>query len=298
MLTVALADVSRKAPRLRARPETTQRALARLQSDAEQVAQVMAAGRRGLPALAMGSDDEALIHIGIDRVGTVVRFDLEPDWRAVLGPAALGGAVTQAVRQAGDVRCGDWATAVAAANDPTPRAPVAQLPQTAPGAVERETVRLDPRWLDQAGDEAIREAALRQLAAADAAEGSDGGSRSGPVRVVQDRAQSTWQLLAAQASTLPRFMQDPVQANIDRIYDDIVQALTLPVSSLAAATSPLADCAAILSRCQRQGRRQATFPEATQLWTEAGVSLLSGLRGSPTRSPWWRRRRLDAPAFG
>lgn len=94
------------------RRETTTSTLRRLGADAETVVSDLATGRAALPRLAMGSDDEGVVHVGIDREGDVVRLDLDAHWRDALPPARLGAAVTDALARAAEIRTGDWASAL------------------------------------------------------------------------------------------------------------------------------------------------------------------------------------------
>lgn len=263
----------------------------------------MAAGRNGLPSLAMGSDDESQVHVGIDRAGAVVRLDLEPDWRAALGPAALGGAVAQAVRQAGDVRCGDWAASVASATVSLPAAgpQLAALDardrttsvstQTPPSGMN---LHLDTAWISDADDADVRAVLLQRLSIGDGAATANEPHGARPVQVVRTRLRHTRTSLRDGALALPTFMRAPLQAHWDRVHADVVEALELPISGQQIAAQPLAAYATELNDCAVLAVRPAALPEASQIWADSSIRLLGGLAAIRGPNAGWFRRRQDA----
>lgn len=267
------------------RRETTTSALLRLRADAEAVARTLTAGRAALPALAMGSDPEGVVHAGVDAGGEIVRLDLDPSWRDVVPLEGFGAAVTDALRHAAEVRTGDWAAALSvpdggphAAPGPAPRPVAGEATSPAAPVILRDgggpALSIAASWLAGADDTAVRDTVLAAVAAPRAAAVEIDGAGLPEVR---ELARRTHIALTATASALPPFMLHPVQASIDRVHDDAAQALDLSLAGRAVARPVLREYASGLDECLRLVHRPAGLPEASQAWAAAAVGLTAGL---------------------
>lgn len=305
------------------RRETTASALGRLHADVEEVRHALAAGRAALPRLAMGSDDQAVVHIGLDAAGDVVQLDLSPGWRATIGPEGLGEALTEALQHAAEVRTGDWADGVAAATaggrpDRTPAARAERLgrasdrspsergsgaarPTTAgPGdavvapigvvRIDAQSVTVDPVWAGRTADEDVRAEVLRGLGlgAADVMLEAP-APLPRDVRALEERTHDD---LVLRIEALPAFLGVPVLRAIDRVHADIVEALALPVVGEASAGAALRDLSDQMGRCRRLAGSPVGLPDAADLWAVAAERLTAALAElrTPARAGWWLRR--------
>lgn len=310
------------------RRETTASALGRLHADVGEVRRALAAGRAALPRLAMGSDDHAVVHVGLDAGGDVVRLDLAPGWRATIGPEGLGEALTEALRHAAEVRTGDWADGVAAATPgheaglasaaraeravrasaPGPSRTSGNAParpaSAGPGAavvapigvvrIDAEAVSVDAVWAERTDDDDLRAELLRGLGLG-AADVMLEAAVSLPrdVRALEERTHGD---LVLRIETLPAFLGEPVLRAIDRVHADIVEALALPVVGEASAGAALREVSEQMDRCRRLTGTPVGLPDAADLWAVAAERLTGSLAElrAPARSGWrLRRPRLD-----
>jgi len=278
------------------RRETTTSTLRRLGADAETVVSDLATGRAALPRLAMGSDDEGVVHVGIDREGDVVRLDLDAHWRDALPPARLGAAVTDALARAAEIRTGDWASALPRpdAASPVPPTPPAAGPLVVPADGDTSwpvavapgpaacVVRIAPGWAADADGDAVRDAVLAAVRTAVVGPAPVATAGLGDVVALQGVVHDA---LAAATAALPPFMRPSVLAAVDRVHDATTTALALLVSSQAVAGPALRDHASALRRCLHLVDRPAGLPEAAAAWAEAGVALTEGLARARSRPP-------------
>jgi hypothetical protein len=272
------------------------------------VVEVLAAGRAALPALAMGTDAESLVHVGMDRHGTVVRLDLDPQWRRTLPSDGLAGAVSDALQQAAQVRTGDWAAAIAAAvpsgsstarhlGSSQQRVRGPQPPMAGPVRVRREghapVVTIAPGWAGTADDGAVHEALLAALVPTPPVRPRAPSARPGEVG---DLALETRESLLEAATGLPGFMRGPIQDAVERVHDDVAQVLTLPLASEGLASGELGAYASRLHECLWLADRPAGLPEASEVWAAAAAGLTDGLATArrPSR-PILARLRRRAP---
>lgn len=276
------------------RSETTSSALDRLRADVDEVAGILAVGRAAVPRLAMGTDDEGVVHVGMDQRGDVVRLDLDPGWRDTLSADGLGGAVSDALQQAVQVRTGDWAAAVAASY-PVGRADRSRphperVPHAAPRAdgpvhVGRDShgpvVTIVPGWSAGTDDTSVRQALLDALTATPQPRPGSATARPAEVR---DLALRTRDSLLDGAEDLPRFMRAPVQESLERVHDDVTQVLSLPLAGEGIASGELGTYASRLHECLWLVERPAGLPEAAEAWTDSASGLTAGL-ASARRSP-------------
>lgn len=287
---------------MRSRSETSVSALERLRADVDAVAGLLAAGRAALPTLAMGTDAEGLVHVGMDRRGDVVRLDLDRQWRETIPASALGGAVSEALQQAEQVRTGDWAAAVAAGY-PGPRGAARAVDAAAPAAeragriaVGRDAngplVMIEPAWTEHATDESVRTELLAALTAPPV-QPAPASARPVEVRAL---AQHTREALMTSAAALPAFMRAPIHSAVDRVHDDVGHALSLPLASEGVASGELGAYAAALQRCQQRANRPAGLPEAADEWVSSASALAVGLAELRTGRPLRSRLRRRASA--
>lgn len=269
----------------------------------DEVAGILAVGRAAVPRLAMGTDDEGVVHVGMDQRGDVVRLDLDPGWRDTLSADGLGSAVSGALQQAAQVRTGDWAAAVAASY-PSRRAGRSgttpeRVPHAAPRAdgpihVGRDShgpvVTIAPGWSAATDDTHVRQALLDALTAAP--QKRPGSSTARPAEV-RDLALRTRDSLLDGAEDLPRFMRAPVQESLERVHDDVAQVLSLPLAGEGLASGELGTYASRLHECLWLVERPAGLPEAAEAWADSASGLTVGLASArrPSRSMFSRLRR-------
>ena len=268
------------------RTQTTSSALERLRVEVGEVAGRFDAARGALPPLAMGTDAEGLVHVGIDRTGEVVRLELESGWRDTLPAGGLGAALSEALQQAVHVRTGDWAGAVAVAG-PATSSPGAPDDGASPHV---ENVAVEQGWVETMDDDALRSVLLASLNARPGVS-EPVAARPDSLRDLESRAQAE---LHRQVRALPPFMAQPVQRALEVLHEDTSQALGLPIACEAAATPALRSFGAGLHESMTIAGRPGRLPEASYALAVATVALTGGLaqaRG-PRRGVLgrWRRR--------